>query len=46
MPAREIPLEETIAGATLFPTRVMSTITEAVAKLENLSQKRAFHDFS
>jgi methionine synthase I (cobalamin-dependent) len=41
MPARENPLEETIAGGTLFPTRVMSTITEAVAKLENLSQDRA-----
>jgi len=34
-------LEDTVLGGTLFPTNVMSTITEAVAKLENLSQDRA-----
>ena len=35
------PLEEMGSAGTLFPRRVMSTITEAVAKLENLSQDRA-----
>jgi methionine synthase I (cobalamin-dependent) len=34
-------LEKTVAAGTLSSTRVMSTITEAVAKLENLSQDRA-----
>jgi methionine synthase I (cobalamin-dependent) len=34
-------LEEMVVGGTLISTRVMSTITEAVAKLENLSQDRA-----
>jgi methionine synthase I (cobalamin-dependent) len=34
-------LEETVAAGRLSPIRVMSTIIEAVAKLENLSPDRA-----
>jgi methionine synthase I (cobalamin-dependent) len=34
-------LEESESSGTLSPTKDMSTLTEAVAKLENLSQDRA-----